>query len=580
MSLRTSIIIDLAGNLAARANELVGGFHRLGAQGSNSLKTLHNNIQAVGQRISEVTQRIGFMGNAMTALSTGLVLKKIFSLEDFMPVDDALLRMRNNLQATDKEMDIFKKQLATLAGKEGIDLGETFQGANKLSLNYKEDDILTIIKSADKASKAMKEPIDVVQDRVVEILRLYKLAAKEAPDVANALVASRVNVESLDVALQRLALRGGSKKEYTQTLGMLRGLNMAGLTSNRVIVQLNTTLQALQDKADILESAGIKVRKINADGTTEWRDQLEVLKDLESYLDKWKKKIPLKEFDEKLDKVFGPNARQNLDFVFKQKENFKKGIEEMSHASEIAEGRAGAAAATWENQLKRVKASLGSIKTDLSWIYDLAKKPVKFLADHPAATKAAGYTAAGVSAAVLGYTAYKTIKSIFGGAGKIKDIMTSGPFGKITGPVPVYVVNKRMSLIDLPNSVRDPNSGLPVPTIPGESKLAKVGSVLGKVTMVAGAGYAGYEAGGLLNSGMGWLSGKATGGKYKGDGFIGDMLYDLLHRQKEEKQKPAEVGGKIQIEIKQDGRAVVTGMQSNNPAVKLDVSTGLLFAAR
>ena len=33
---------------------------------------------------------------------------------------------------------------------------------------------------------------------------------------------------------------------------------------------------------------------------------------------------PLKVFDEKLDQVFGPNSRQSLDFVFKQKENFKR----------------------------------------------------------------------------------------------------------------------------------------------------------------------------------------------------------------------------------------------------------------
>ena len=53
----------------------------------------------------------------------------------------------------------------------------------------------------------------------------------------------------------------------------------------------------------------------------------------------------------------------------------------MGHAGEIATGRAGAAAETWEHQLNKIKSHLGGIKTDLSaasmtW----PKKPVEFVA--------------------------------------------------------------------------------------------------------------------------------------------------------------------------------------------------------
>jgi hypothetical protein len=553
--------------LIAKSEKFQQGFQ----QGERALGSFRTHVSNTMQKVQQLTANVGVLGQAATALSTGLVLKKLFSVADYMPIDDALLRMRVNLKASGAEMDAFKKKVASLSGEIGENTGDTFQGAYKLSFMYKPDDIMQIMRVTDKTADAMKAPFDVVQDRIVQIMKLYRLTAKEAASVGEALVASRVDVESLDTVMQRLVLRGGSKKEYTQTLGMLRGLGMAGMSNPRVIMQLNETLGAIQDKADILEASGIKVRKINADGTTEWRDQLEVLKDLESYLAKWRKQVPIKVFDEKLDQVFGPNSRMRLDFIFSQKENFKKGMEEMGNAAQIAAERSAAAEATWEKQLNKIKGHLGSIKTDFSFIYDLAKKPVKFMADSPNATKAAGYAAAGASAAVLGYLAYTKGRDIFTGAGKIKDVLTSGPFGKMTGPIPVYVVNKRMSLIDMPGGVKDPNTGVPVP---GGSKMGKFARGLGNVFAVTGAGFAGYEVGGLLNEGMGWASGKLTGGKHKGEGWLGDMLYDFLHKA-ERPQVKNDI--KLNISIDKDGR-IIADSGNHGTDISVALNRGAFFA--
>jgi hypothetical protein len=231
------------------------------------------------------------------------------------------------------------------------------------------------------------------------------------------------------------------------------------------------------------------------------------------------------------------------------------------------------AEATWEKQLNKIKGHLGSIKTDFSFIYDLAKKPVKFMADSPNATKAAGYTAAAASVGILGYLAYSKGKDLFRGAGRIKDVLTTGPFGKFSGPVPVYVVNKRMSLIDMPGGVKDPNTGLPIPGA-GKGKLARLAGFAGKATMVAGAGYAGYEAGGWLNEGIGWLSGKATGGKYKGEGWLGDMLYDFLHKA-ERPQVKNDI--KLNISIDKDGR-IIADSRNNGTDLSINLLRGNFFA--
>jgi len=49
MALRTSLFIDLAGNMAARAHQLLGGLQRLGAKGSHSMTVLNRTIQATGR---------------------------------------------------------------------------------------------------------------------------------------------------------------------------------------------------------------------------------------------------------------------------------------------------------------------------------------------------------------------------------------------------------------------------------------------------------------------------------------------------------------------------------------------------
>jgi hypothetical protein len=557
--------------LIAKSDKFQQGFQ----QGERALKGFQGFAQRTGQVITDLTQKFGFLGNAAAALSSGLVIKKLFSLQDYLPIDDALLRMRVNLKATSAEMDAFKKKIAAVAGERGIDVGEAFQSAHKLSFVYNPDEILQIMKVSDEAADAMGAPYDVVQDRIVQVMKLYRLTANEAKGVADALVTSRVDVESLDTMMQRLVLRGGSKKDYTQTLGMLRGLGIAGMSNPRVIMQLNETLGALQDKYQILEASGIKMKTVNADGTTEWRDQLEVLKDLEAYLAKMRKKLSTKLFDEGLDKTFGPNARQRLDFIFSQKENFKKGMEEMGHAGEIAGKRAAAADETWAKQLERVKSHLGGIKTDLSSIYDLAKKPVKMMADSPTATKAAGWTAVGLSVAVLTALVYGNIKNVLKTVGKTGVGIAEGKaIEAATGVTPVFVVNM-------------PAGGIMGAGGPGTmGTLAKAGKWLGGLGLVGGVLTIAAISAAVLTvgtalrslldvarggSGKNWIS---EGAKDIYHGWYGDRLYDYLH-----KDETPEVKNDIKINIKIDkeNRVIAEMGTLKNTEFRVDLDRGTAF---
>lgn len=402
-------------------------------QGERALKGFQGFAQKTGQVITDLTQKFGFLGNAATALSTGLVLKKLFSIADYMPIDDALLRMRVNLKANSAEMDILKNKIAAFAGEKGQDIGQSFQVASKLSLTFKQDDMLQIMNTADKISKATGDPLELTSASTVEMIKLFKLSRKEVEGVGDALIASRINMEQLDTVMQRLALHGGGKKDYIESLGMIRGLGMAGIDKTRSIVALNNVLDMINNKGFILEQHGIKVKG---------RSQLEVLTDLEKYINKMRKTHSEAENLKQAESFFGAGGKEAMDFVFQHMKDFQKGIDEMGHASEIATGRAAAGMETWDNQLNRVKGHLGGIKTDLSHIYDLAKKPVKFMANHEDLTKAAGWTVAGLSVGVLVALAYGNIKNILKTVGKTGVGIAEGKaIEAATGITPVFVTN-------------------------------------------------------------------------------------------------------------------------------------------
>lgn len=425
--------------LAAKTDKFRQGMR----EGEKALGDFRQYAQKVGHAVQELTSKIGILGNAATALSTGLVLKKLFSVADYMPVDDALLRMRVNFKNTAKEMDAFKKQLTALAGETGEEQGRVFQMASKLSLAYKPADIAEIIKQADRISDATKAPLESSQEGLVQIMKLYKLSAKEAQEAADAIVASRVDLESLDVVMQRLAMRSGTKKDYTEVLGFIRGMSKAGIDKPRLIAQMNEAMQMLEDKAERLQHSGIKVFSTDASGNRVWRDKIEVLKDLEKYIIKTKKTMSSEKFNKELDEAFGvPKTLPKLQFLFDHLKDFESGVKDMGNAAEIAEDRAGAGAETWVKQLDKIKAHLGGIKNDLSFIYDLAKKPVKILADSPNLTKAAGYTAAGLSAVILSALTYGNIKNALKGLGATgAGIVVGKEIQAATGVTPVFVVN-------------------------------------------------------------------------------------------------------------------------------------------
>ena len=121
----------------------------------------------------------------------------------------------------------------------------------------------------------------------------------------------------------------------------------------------------------------------------------------------------------------------------------------------------------------------------------------------------------------------------------------AGP--SMANPMPVYVVNKYLSM---PPGTYGGTAPGPVPGGAG----GKVLSALGKAGAATGAGAVGYTVGSLLNEGMGWVSDKLSGGKYKGEGWLGEMLYDFLHQYDNQKMALGMPDINITLNVDQSGR--------------------------
>jgi hypothetical protein len=125
MSLRTSIFIDLAGNMAARANQFLSGLQRLGTRGSRSINALHRSIQAAGQGLDR-------LGNRYTALLSGAA--GIGTIKQVGDLSMRLTRLGITANITREQTGLLYKQLLDTAQMPDIrvDPGQILTGVEAI----------------------------------------------------------------------------------------------------------------------------------------------------------------------------------------------------------------------------------------------------------------------------------------------------------------------------------------------------------------------------------------------------------------------------------------------------------------
>lgn len=181
-----------------------------------------------------------------------------------------------------------------------------------------------------------------------------------------------------------------------------------------------------------------------------------------------------------------------------------------------------------------------------------------------------GQIAGGGAAALgAGYLAYrfggKALKGVLGKLGGTAAGIAEGKaIEAATGVTPVFVTN-------WPGNLSGGGAVQTAASLAGKggwlAKIAKSAPMLigGKLAL---AGAAGYAAGSGLNMMLGGLSGLITNDKYKGSGWLGDMIYDLLHKDEKTELKPT-----INVSLNVDENRRITA-KTDNMQTDLSVKRG------
>lgn len=104
--LRTSMIIDLAGNLSGRANQFLGSLQRMGSGGSRSMGILQRSVTAA-------TQGLDKLGNRYTAMLSGAV--GLGAAKQVADLEERFVRLGIVADADDAAMARLKKQIFEVA---------------------------------------------------------------------------------------------------------------------------------------------------------------------------------------------------------------------------------------------------------------------------------------------------------------------------------------------------------------------------------------------------------------------------------------------------------------------------------
>jgi TP901 family phage tail tape measure protein len=390
---------------------------------------------------------------------------------------------------------------------------------------------------------------------------------------------------------------------------LVYGLKMAGSSAAALKIPVNDTVTAMGALAPLGERAASSLSNFLiaiASKRKELRQQGIALFDrgrfvgMEKAIDILKKKFGGIKDDQArlamLMKIFGEEGgRAANQFI-----NAEKGFRELKAEAEKA-ADLGKKMEIWGEGLNASLAKLaGTAKTTLATLFDPVLDPLRAMLDLlNAATAKLGELGAkspALSAAVSGGTlavaggvgAYGLYSLLRGGAagarvlkglGGVKGLLkgiggtaVGVAEGKAvqaaTGVTPVFVTNWPGGF----GGAALEAAGAAAVAKTGMGTLKKLGGSALKFAPAAGvwglgagtAALAGYGIGNLLNRGFGWLSGKASGGKYKGEGWLGNMLYDLVHKEKKQENKI-----NLSIRVDQYGRVIAN---SNDMNTTLNVS--------
>jgi len=597
MALKASILLNLSGNLQARARQMSGSLAQLGQRGSASMRLLSRGTAAVGRGLDR-------LGNRYTALLTGAA--GVGAVRQAAKLEERFTRLGIQAGRSAGDMETLKKAIFETAKSPDIrvDPGDITSAVEEIiektgDLRFAEENIRNIglaIQATGAEGSAIGgimaefQKMGLGAREAFEALDILTVQGKEGAFTLQNLAALGPRVVTAYTAMGRTGVP--AIREMGAALQVIR---QGTGSSEMAATAFEAVLRTLGDAQKVKQLTKAGIRIFEPGSTTQMRSIVEVMTEIVQK-SKGSKMALSQVFDAEAIRAFNAAAGE---FQRTGKvESLKKFYNVQADGGTITADSVRAA--------RTFNAALQNLYTTWRQFADSQlSEPIKKLTAYLDGLKPGTverWLEMGKTVAMIGGGAILAGKLFRGGMfvknlfGRKGGAAGAGGLGGLGGPVPVYVVNRQMSLLNdgsgfgagsrgaagaakgqaatLRGLARRGSTGL-LGSGRGLSALSTgitVGAAGAGTTALAAsaAGLAGYGVGTLLNRVLGALSGLITGGQYSGKGWLGEMIYDALHGAPD---KPAEVGGTIKLKI--EGAPVrVEELRSNNRQVDYEVDTG------
>ncbi len=434
--LKTDIILNLAGNLAAKAKQYGASMSDFARKNERAMTLLKTSADAAGRGIDSLGNR--YVGLA-TAFATGATVRNVAALEAQM------VRIGTNAKLSSDQVALLTKQLEAMSVQKDIRIGTDQLAAGVDELLGKTGDFEFVQENLENMGLFMQAFGADARSTGALFAQFREKGIRDAKDVMNTIdelygqfAIGSVNVKDLaDISEQLFATYQGKGPEaIAQMSALVQLFNKTKGTADQSLTSIQAVFATFSDKkkVEFLNKQGIEVFK---KGTKELREPVELLLEI---LDK-AKNDPLK-----LGDVFDQTSLQGLASLYDQ-ENKDLLRSMISGTAEMG--------ATQEAAAKNA-ATLNAATTALNnsfnkFANERLAEPIQQLADAINSVddetiqnwvkwgEAALWVVGGLVAAKKGLDMAATIKDVFGkkpGAGGA----AGGGFADL-GVMPVYVVN-------------------------------------------------------------------------------------------------------------------------------------------
>lgn len=434
--LKTDIILNLAGNLAAKAKQYGASMSDFARKNERAMTLLKTSADAAGRGIDSLGNR--YVG-LVTAVATGAAVRNVAALEAQM------VRIGTNAKLSSDQVALLTKQLEAMSVQKDIRIGTDQLAAGVDELLGKTGDFEFVQENLENMGLFMQAFGSDARSTGALFAQFREKGIRDAKDVMNTIdelygqfAIGSVNVKDLaDISEQLFATYQGKGPEaIAQMSALVQLFNKTKGTADQSLTSIQAVFATFSDKkkVEFLNRQGIEVFK---KGTKELREPVELLLEI---LDK-AKNDPLK-----LGDVFDQTSLQGLASLYDQ-ENKDLLRAMISGTAEIGATQQAAA-----DNAATLNAAMTSLNNSFNkFANERLAEPIGELADAINSVddetiqnwlkwgETALWVVGGLVAAKKGLDMAATIKDVFGkkpGAGGA----AGGGFADL-GVMPVYVVN-------------------------------------------------------------------------------------------------------------------------------------------